>query len=99
MKTSFNIKRNYKLCFLFLGMKKKSSSLPAFTGKFLVFQQHEIAVRPQENSKYKNGRERRFCLALANHMSPKNILPLIPVQQSSCSHIFLVWWGVLWVFG
>lgn len=59
LKTSFNIKRIYKLSFLFLGMKKRSN-LPVFTDKLLVFQQHETAIRLKQISKYKNGRERRL---------------------------------------
>lgn len=92
-KTSFTVKRMHKLCFLFLGMKKRSN-LQAFTDKLLVFQQHKTAVR----LKYKNGRERRFCLALANHVFPKTILYFIHVQQSFSSHSFLVLWGFLVLF-
>lgn len=83
----------YKLCFLFLGMKKRSN-LPAFTDKLLVFQQHKTAVR----LKYKNGSERRFCVALANHIFPKTSLYFIHVQQSFSSYSFLVLWGFLVLF-
>lgn len=95
--TSFNVKGIYKLWFLFLGMKKKKNS-PAFPDKLLVFQQHKTAVRPKEISTYESGRERRFRLALANHLSPRTILPFIHVQQSSSCHSFLVWWVFLVYF-
>lgn len=70
-KITYDVKKIYKLCFLFLGMRKRSNS-PAFSDKLLVFQQHKTAVRLEEISKHKNGREKKFHLALANHISPKS---------------------------
>lgn len=66
---------------LFIPWNKKKKQLTSH--KLLVFQQHKTDVRLKKISKYKNGRERRFCLALPNHISPKTILHFSHVHQSS----------------